>query len=385
MAEIQTKTAKSQDAEKAQEKKRRLEPAPEHVKALADETSPFAGLMGVSAMELPLESHAAFLGNPRFSHSVNNGQKAGLVTQLQQNYGNQYVQRLLESLNVQAKLTVSSPADQYEREADRVADAITRAPASSVQRQAEPEEEEEEEEPIQAKPEDYTRLQRQAARGREQKQESEKEVTKQEKSPEEEKKRLAEILKKVDGMISVARKAGYKYAADNLEYWRSKRGGTKKIPAAAFKNQEFIIKWLRGKPRKKFIIGAWRRLKSGKLVAGGKVSMYWIDSLMAPKENELFYALGGFTVRSDVIVKAKEFPKEWGGGYLVSFEKWICKASDDYNWDKLKYAMVPLYGKISDDDLRLLEKAGYGKSFKIESEPWIITDSKCLQKVAISL
>jgi hypothetical protein len=69
--------------------------------------------------------------------------RAEAVLNLQQTYGNRYVQRVMGK--VQAKLIVNPPDDQYEREADRVADVVTKAPASSVQRQAEPEEEEEEE------------------------------------------------------------------------------------------------------------------------------------------------------------------------------------------------------------------------------------------------
>lgn len=61
---------------------------------------------------------------------------------LQQTYGNRYVQRVMGG--AQAKLTVGSPDDQYEREADEIADVVTGAPASAVQRQGEPKEEEEE-------------------------------------------------------------------------------------------------------------------------------------------------------------------------------------------------------------------------------------------------
>jgi hypothetical protein len=96
MPEKLTKTVKSQDAEQAQEKRRRLEPGALPTKVLADESIPFSGLLGVSAMASPLESHAAFLGDPRFSHPVNDAQKARIVTELQQNYGNRYVQRLAE-------------------------------------------------------------------------------------------------------------------------------------------------------------------------------------------------------------------------------------------------------------------------------------------------
>jgi hypothetical protein len=140
MPETLTKTVKSQDAERAQEKKRQLDPAPLPVKALVDESVPFTGLLGVSAMEPPMESHAALLGDPRFSRSANNAQRARTVTELQATYGNQYVQRLVESFDVQRKPTVGSPDDQYEKEADRVADAVTRASTPNIQRKAEPEE-----------------------------------------------------------------------------------------------------------------------------------------------------------------------------------------------------------------------------------------------------
>lgn len=82
--------------------------------------------------------------------------QAEAVLNLQQTYGNRYVQRVMGK--VQAKLIVNPPDDQYEREADSVADAVTKTPVSSVQRQAEPEEEEEEEEEIQTK---MSRIQRQ--------------------------------------------------------------------------------------------------------------------------------------------------------------------------------------------------------------------------------
>jgi hypothetical protein len=114
MVETLTRATKSQDTEKTQDKKRKLESAPLSMKALADESVPFSGLLGISAMELPLESHAASLGDPHFSHPANNAQKARMVTELQGTYGNQYVQRLAESLNVQAKLTVSSSNDEKE-------------------------------------------------------------------------------------------------------------------------------------------------------------------------------------------------------------------------------------------------------------------------------
>jgi hypothetical protein len=88
-----------------------------------------------------MEEHAATL--LRISSAT---QRNNFIMQLHQTYGNSYVQRLMESINVQAKLTVSKPGDIYEQEADRFADAVTRAINSPAQRQ------EDEEELLQGKP-----------------------------------------------------------------------------------------------------------------------------------------------------------------------------------------------------------------------------------------
>jgi hypothetical protein len=66
-----------------------------------------------------MNQHSALLAA---AHSDEN--RANLVLHLQRTYGNRYVQRLLNSKFVQAKLTVSQPDDEYEREADRVAQQV---------------------------------------------------------------------------------------------------------------------------------------------------------------------------------------------------------------------------------------------------------------------
>ena len=112
-------------------------------------------------------------------------------------FGNQTMQRLLEQRVIQAKLKVSEPDDEYEREADRVADAVMRMPEPRiqracpgcdeeekvqtkpladqitplVQRQVEPEEEEEKEEPVQTKLTSDMRVQRRAAEPEEEEEE----------------------------------------------------------------------------------------------------------------------------------------------------------------------------------------------------------------------
>jgi len=88
-----------------------------------------------------VDDHAAILGK------VQSGdQRASLTNSLQRTYGNSYVQRLVDSLGVQAKLTVGHPDDAYEQEADRVAEAVTSLAngqgEAPIQRQPEEEEEE---------------------------------------------------------------------------------------------------------------------------------------------------------------------------------------------------------------------------------------------------
>jgi len=83
-----------------------------------------------------MDKHAAFLALAPPGPLI-----ANFVMHLQRNYGNRYVQRLVESIKVQPKLTVNAPNDIYEQEADRVADQIMKAVNSPAQRQLEEEEE----------------------------------------------------------------------------------------------------------------------------------------------------------------------------------------------------------------------------------------------------
>ena len=135
---------KTEELEKEQRhKKKAHQPLYDQLKTPDEGIADFLG-------EPSVDRHATWLAN---AHS--DKQRANLVIQLQQSYGNAYVQRLLSSRVVQAKLTVNPPDDQYEREADRVAGMIQRQPieeeeeelmmkpASELQRQPIEEEEEE--------------------------------------------------------------------------------------------------------------------------------------------------------------------------------------------------------------------------------------------------
>lgn len=82
-----------------------------------------------------MDEHAALL-----SIAQTGEQRANMTLHLQRTYGNRYVQRLIESMGAQAKLTVSAPNDVYEQEADRVAESVTKAIQTPISRQEEEEE-----------------------------------------------------------------------------------------------------------------------------------------------------------------------------------------------------------------------------------------------------
>ena len=121
---------------------------PSFDKSLAWDTGSF------SLAETPfyprMDEHTTILSRIPFS-----AQRHEFIMQLHQTYGSRYVQRLVESLNAQTKLTVSAPDDVYEQEADSVAEVVTRSINTTVQRQT-PDEEEvlqtQEEEQVQMTP-----------------------------------------------------------------------------------------------------------------------------------------------------------------------------------------------------------------------------------------
>ena len=54
--------------------------------------------------------------------------EASPICRLQRSIGNRAITNLLRTSAIQTKLTISEPGDEYEREADRVADHVMRMP-----------------------------------------------------------------------------------------------------------------------------------------------------------------------------------------------------------------------------------------------------------------
>ena len=68
--------------------------------------------------------------NQRQRKAARSGSPNHTVQAFQQSIGNQALQRLIDSRYIQAKLHVGAPGDQYEQEADRMADTVMRMPDS---------------------------------------------------------------------------------------------------------------------------------------------------------------------------------------------------------------------------------------------------------------
>ncbi|MGI0484856.1 eCIS core domain-containing protein [Pantanalinema rosaneae CENA516] len=112
-------------------------------------------------VQMPQLSTAPSLGtHATLLRRIAESQRGTTLLQMQRQYGNQYVQRVVAlsqaeegkpaltpahspRLPIQAKLTVSHPNDPYEQEADHVADAVMHQPELTVERQPlKPEDEE---------------------------------------------------------------------------------------------------------------------------------------------------------------------------------------------------------------------------------------------------
>ena len=130
--------ATSETSERAEQKHR----AKQYDSQVLFDPSPTRDQGPISLNETPfhprMNEHASLLSRIPFT-----AQRREMIMRLHRTYGNNYVQRLLDSIGAQAKLTVSQPGDTYEQEADKVAEAVTRDTGVQVQRQPAEEEEEE--------------------------------------------------------------------------------------------------------------------------------------------------------------------------------------------------------------------------------------------------
>jgi hypothetical protein len=178
-------------------------------------------------------------------------------------------------------------------------------------------------------------------------------------------------LDKVNEMIEWGRFT-YPLASANLRHWRDGKGTDQIVRARAFRSEAFFLDHLRTQHRPRFIEGARQRIGSKVLIPGRPVDIEWTDSVNSPYFSDLFYALGGFTVHSKVEVES--MPQSTAQSGVLRFVSWKVEIKDVYDWDQGKLTIIPGIGVVTDDEMRALEHAGYGRSFRVRSEWATITN-----------
>ncbi len=188
-------------------------------------------------------------------------------------------------------------------------------------------------------------------------------------------KTVDELIVEYRKMVETGKKVA-PFAADNLSHWLGNTGNKRVVSADPFKTESNVIAHLRDKHRKIFLSQTSRakgiipRIK--KNPGAATYTMQWEDSTYAGRLTELYFALGGFTVRSKVEVSVVPTTAD-PSIYDVTFDSWQSQAYDDYNWDHGKSVYIPFWGKIDDKDALRVEKAGKAKSFEVESHWWKVT------------
>jgi hypothetical protein len=225
---------------------------------------------------------------------------------------------------------------------------------------------------------------------------------------------IEKLRLKVRKLIRKGRKSGWTLAADNLEDWLEGKypGGTKELSGKWFEDERFIQTHLQNVHRYKIKTGAEKRLKASRetqfppspttVLCGrrtvspmpntlrpagpdqpGQTTIYWQDSVDAPRSNQLFYALGGFTVLSTVRLSATPVTTGSAPGWNVTIDEWTAEVCDRYNWDKGKSTTIPFMGPFDDEEMARLERHGPAEPYDIVSKPWIVTEKKITKEFSV--
>lgn len=108
--------------------------------------------------------------------------------------------------------------------------------------------------------------------------------------------------------------------------------------------------------------------------------MEWTDSVNAPLNSDLWFALGGFTVHSRVRGTVIADPVR---GNILRFDRWQVDCSDVYDWDAGKSTWIPGIGRVTDEEMLALERAGHGRSFRVTSEVFQIRDRSIVEEALL--
>jgi hypothetical protein len=78
-------------------------------------------------------------------------------------------------------------------------------------------------------------------------------------------------------------------------------------------------------------------------------------------------------------------PQSTAQAVVVRFVSWKVEIQDEYDWDPGKSTFVPGMGVVTDDEMLALQRAGYGRNYRITSEWATITDKEATAPETIQL
>ncbi|CAM4206424.1 MULTISPECIES: RHS repeat-associated core domain-containing protein [Flavobacterium] len=183
-----------------------------------------------------------------------------------------------------------------------------------------------------------------------------------------------ETIANAKKMIKNARSVGMNFAADNMAFFLSGKGGEKLISSEFLMSNQSVrtgilqnILKLFDKKFNKMI----NDLKLGKTI---NLSGEWTSSYYAGNnELDLLYGSGGYTISTKVNLKITRGETSFFNGYTISGSIDV-SYFDEYNWDPGKGDYVPGIGYTDDNDFDELTYFNKAANFDMKSN-WNINIS----------
>jgi len=172
---------------------------------------------------------------------------------------------------------------------------------------------------------------------------------------------VQDTVNKVKDIAARGDRAGYVYSPQLLRHWLGASGNQVILPSSAFAGQDFFLKHLALTHRNNFVAYATNYVRQGTLVPGRPRVMTWINSVRG--QGDLFYALGDFTVFSQVQVSVTRVNATQ---YRLDFNAWQSSIMDRYDWDPNKTYVLPPF-ILTGREMIAVEAAGRAKPFSVGS------------------
>ncbi len=187
--------------------------------------------------------------------------------------------------------------------------------------------------------------------------------------------------------------------AKNLEHYLDGSGEPRTLAASLFNSGGFapqIAAHLYDVHRRAIIYGkddgpsrgVVGRLRDESLHADETVHLYYQTTVTPAEDTDLWFAVGTFTLRSDVDVTVKQ-AESGADKFVLSFDNWVVKAAGSYDANTHDYVYIrgakASLGCATSSSVQRLERAQKAKRFEWESEAWVPSDPSFTDEERISL